>query len=413
MKHSHRLFWPVGSAVSFEVITMKQQPRWLEILIKTTGYVLVAAIASGLTFFLCLGEPAVGSSKLEQLENIILDRYIGDADVTAMEDAAAHAMIEAIGDPWSYYVPAKEYSTYVANANNTYVGIGITVSLRTDDKGFDILQVEDGSSAKDAGILPGDIFYAVDGKTVAELGADEAKARVRGEEGTTVSITILRGEEQKEFTVTRKTINVEVARGDMLPGNVGLVTINNFERRCAQETIDAIEKLKEQGATAFIFDVRNNPGGYRSELVKVLDYLLPEGDLFRSLDYAGNESVDRSDEACLEMPMVVLINGRSYSAAEFFAAALVEYDRAVTVGEATTGKGRFQHSILLKDGSAVHLSVGKYFTPKGVSLAEVGGLKPSHSVEVSEEEDALIYGNLLEPEKDPQIQVALQILQTP
>ena len=155
-------------------------------------------------------------------------------------------------------------------------------------------------------------------------------------------------------------------------GGIGLVRIYNFDDRCADESVAAIEALMEQGADRIIFDVRNNGGGYAHEMVELLDYLLPQGDLFRTVDYAGRENVDTSDKACLDIPMAVLVNSESYSAAEFFAAALRDYDAAVIVGEQTSGKGYFQNTFKLNDGSAVALSTGKYFTPKGISLEGVG-----------------------------------------
>ena len=156
--------------------------------------------------------------------------------------------------------------------------------------------------------------------------------------------------------------------------------------------------------------MRFNPGGYKDELVKLLDYLLPEGDLFRSQLYTGEEAVDTSDAKCLEMPMAVLVNGDSYSAAEFFAAALDEYDWAVLVGEPTVGKGYFQSTFDLGDGSAVALSVGKYFTPNGRCLEDEGGLTPEVTVEVDQETASKIYAGVLEPTEDPQIQAALEAL---
>ena len=171
-----------------------------------------------------------------------------------------------------------------------------------------------------------------------------------------------------------------------------------------------IEDLKTQGARALIFDVRYNPGGYKRELVKLLDYLLPEGLLFHSEYYDGSSSKDWSNKACLDMPMAVLMNGSSYSAAEFFAAALSEYDWAVTVGSQTSGKGYFQTGIQLSDGSAVNLSVGKYYTPKGVSLAEVGGLIPQIPVDVDNKTAAAIYAGTIDPMEDPQILAAMEAL---
>ena len=162
-------------------------------------------------------------------------------------------------------------------------------------------------------------------------------------------------------------------------------------------------------AKALIFDVRNNPGGYAHELVKLLDYLLPEGELFRTVDYAGQESVDMSDANHLDIPMAVLVNRDSYSAAEFFAVALQEYEAALVVGEKTTGKGHFQSTFRLKDGSAVALSIGKYYTPKGISLEGVG-IMPDVPAPVEDSIYADILYGQISPQEDPQIQAALAAL---
>ena len=195
----------------------------------------------------------------------------------------------------------------------------------------------------------------------------------------------------------------------MLDDNIGLVTIENFDDRCAEESIAAIETLLQQGAEKLIFDVRFNPGGFASELVELLDYLLPEGELFRTIRYDGEEYVDTSDTDCLDIPMAVLVNGSSYSAAEFFAAALQEYEAAVVVGEPTVGKGYCQTTYQLSDGSAVSLSIGKYFTPKGISL-EAEGITPDVLELVEEEVAAQIYYGTLPPEEDPHIQAAIRVL---
>ena len=214
-----------------------------------------------------------------------------------------------------------------------------------------------------------------------------------------------RFDDQRNKRTCTQTYGRRVHREDQ----IGLVTIYNFDTRCEQETIAAIEELLKQDAKALIFDVRNNPGGYKDELVKILDYLLPEGPLFRSEDYQGKVLVDESDAKYLDIPMAVLVNGDSYSAAEFFAAALDEYDAAITVGEQTCGKGYFQSSFKLDDGSAVAISIGKYTTPNGVSLADVG-ITPEVCVEVDEETAFLIYAGTLDPAEDPQIQAAVTAL---
>ena len=375
----------------------------------TLSHILVAALAAAVT--LAVAVPKSEVSKLEELESLILERFIGESDRVAMEDAAADAMVASLGDRWSYYIPADEYQDYLEQMANAFVGVGITIQVTEDSDGLLIVAVTQGGPAEEAGLLVGDVLVAVEETRIAGMSTGEVKNLVRGEEGTWVNLTVARDGREETIPVERRTIQVAVATYTMLEKNVGLVRIANFDTRCAEETISAIEALLEQGAQALIFDVRGNPGGYASELVKILDYLLPAGDLFRTVDYAGREHTDTSDESCLELPMAVLVNGDSYSAAEFFAAALREYDWAVIVGQKTCGKGYFQNTLPLSDGSAVGLSVGKYFTPNGVSLADVG-VTPDRVVEVDEQTRWKIYYGTLPIEEDIQLEAALELLET-
>lgn len=379
---------------------------------KFMSYVIVATLSSMVTLALCQQpEPARQQSKLEQLEQLILDKFIGEADKTLMEDAAAYAMVESLGDRWSYYIPADQYSDYLEQMENSYVGIGVTIQVMEDNSGFLVTKVNPEGPADQAGMMPGDLMVAVDGTDVRGWDVNDTSALVKGEENTTVDITVIRAGEELTLTVTRMLVQTPVGTGKMLEGNIGLVTIVNFDNRCAEETIAAIDTLLAQGAEKLIFDVRFNPGGYVHELCAVLDHILPEGDLFRSVDYAGRESLEVSDENCITgIPMAVLVNGESYSAAEFFAAALREYDYALAVGEPTVGKGYFQQTTRLRDGSAVGLSMGKYFTPQGVSLAEVGGLVPDVQITVDQDTAVAIYSGTLDPMEDPQILAAIEAL---
>ena len=382
--------------------------KLLKIMLRLLSYVLVAAIASCLTLFLFV--PRTGTEKLMQLENLITQRFVGDVDKTQLTDGAAYGMVSAAGDRWSSYIPAAQYNNYLQTMNNQYVGIGVTISTAVTENGIEILRLEENGGAKEAGLQPGDTIYKVDGKLVSELGIDEAKEMIAGEVGTTVEITVLRNGKTFDCTITRKKFSVVVASGELIGDGIGYVRIENFDERCAQETQAAIESVLQQGAKKLVFDVRNNPGGYKRELVKVLDYLLPEGEIFHTVNYQGKEEITTSDAACLDIPMAVLVNAQSYSAAEFFAAALQEYDKAVVVGEQTVGKGYFQETYKLCDGSAVSLSVGKYYTPKGINLVEAGGLTPDIPAPVDEETAAKIYAQLLKPAEDPQIAAAVAAL---
>lgn len=373
------------------------------------SYILVAVLSAMITLTVFCDTPETEYNKLDELGDLIETYFIAESDRAAMEDAAAAAMVDSLGDQWSYYMTAKEYQDYLEQMHNAYVGIGITITVAKDESGLEVIKVNEGGPAEEAGMLAGDVIVSVEGQSVAGLDTTAVRDMVRGQEGTQVLIGIRRGSETMELSITRKTVMTPVAEWKLLEDNVGLVTIYNFDDRCAEETLAAIEYLRAQGATSLIFDVRNNPGGYKHELVKVLDYLLPEGPLFRSEDYRGKVEVDESDARCLEMPMAVLVNGDSYSAAEFFAAALSEYDAAIVVGEKTCGKGYFQSSFTLEDGSAVGLSIGRYTTPNGVSLANVG-ITPEVYVEVDEETAFLIYAGTLDPAEDPQIQAAIAAL---
>lgn len=374
-------------------------------ILRPLSYVLTALVAAGLTFAFTAGSR--GSSKLEELKSLITEKFIAEADVVQMEDAAAKAMVESLGDRWSYYIPASQYEAHMEQMNNAYVGIGVTI--QQEEGGMRIMEVQAGGPAEEADIRVEDLLTAVDGTDIRALSTAETRELVRGKEGTQVVITLERDGVTLDKTVTRRKLETPVARGEMLSGNVGLVTIENFDARCAEETRQVVDSLLEQGAKALIFDVRNNPGGYANELVKVLDMLLPEGEVFRTVSYTGKEQVDYSDADCLGLPMAVLVNENSYSAAEFFAAALQEYDKAIIVGQQTVGKGYFQNTFRLSDGSAVGLSTGKYFTPQGRNLAGVG-VTPDVAVPVDDETGARIYYNRLTPEEDPQIQAALEQL---
>ena len=349
--------------------------------------------------------------KLDELGGILNTYFIGDIDRNAMTETLAAAMVEGIDDRWSYYIPADEYSAYEENVNNSYVGIGVTISWENEDpRGFLVTDVTPDSPAYHAGIMIGDYMKAVEGVDVTELGMAETRNRVRGEEGTDVTVTVEHDGIEKELTITRASIKVVNVTYELLGDEIGYLHIRNFETDCAKDAIAAIEELQANGAKALIFDVRFNPGGLKREMVTLLDYLLPEGPLFRSIDYSGNENVDYSDERHLELPMAVLVNVDSYSAAEFFAAALQEYEAATVIGTQTFGKGHFQTCIKLSDGSAVNLSIGKYTTPNGVSLVGTG-ITPDHVIELSDEEYSNVYYGKLAAENDPQLQDAIKTVQ--
>ena len=371
------------------------------------SYVLVAALACGATLFFV--SASTDYNKLEDLENLILTSFAGDADKTKIEDAAADAMVNAMGDRWSYYIPAAELPSFLENSENAYVGIGVTVQATDDNSGLMVIAVQPGGPAEEAGVQVGDVIIQVDGESAQDRTVTEISAMIKGEEGTVVSITALRSGEGITMSMTRKRMETTVASSKLLNEHVGLVTIQNFDERCADETIAAIKALLNQGADMLLFDVRNNPGGYVDELTKILDYLLPEGNLIRTVGTDGSDETVTSDADCVKVPMAVLVNENTYSAAELFAVDLSEYGVARMFGQKTSGKGFFQQVFQFFDGSAAGISVGRYYTSQGNNLEEIG-LTPDEEIKLDDESEALLYNGMLEPENDAQLQAALSYL---
>lgn len=347
--------------------------------------------------------------KTAEISDYLGEYFIDEYDEQALADAAAAAMVEATGDEWSYYLTADEYAMYLESFYNAYVGIGVTITEDEEAGGMRIESVVPNGPADRSGVQVGDILLQVEGQDTLTLGVTGTRDLVRGEEGTAVNMLFSRDGEKLELTIVRESIDTEVASCELLDGEIGYIRINNFDVRCADETIACINEMRNAGAKALLFDVRFNGGGLKDEMVEVLDHLLPEGVLFRSVDYAGEEEVDYSDKRCIKLPMAVLVNLDSYSAAEFFAAALQEYGWATVVGEQTYGKGNFQTSFELSDGSMLNISIGKYYTPEGKSLTGVG-ITPDIVCELSDEDYADLYYGVLEKEDDEQLQQALDAL---
>ncbi len=341
------------------------------------------------------------------LEEYFIDEYDPETLASAAADGAAAAMVKATGDQWSYYISREDMDAYNEAFYNEYVGVGIVIQLV--DKGVEIVDITKGGPAETAHLQIGDIVTHVEGQSTVELGVERTKELVRGEKGTEVHFTVLRNGRTLEVDLTRQSIVTPVAEAKMLENGIGLISISNFDHHCAEQTLACTSEMVRQGARALIFDVRFNGGGMKDEMLEILDALLPEGEVFRSRDYTGKEKVDYSDAACLELPMAVLINADTYSAAEFFAAALQEYGVAVIVGGQTGGKGNFQYTIPLTDGSAVALSVGKYYTPNGRSLTDVG-VTPDVAVQLADEDYMARYYGTLPAEEDEQLQAAVSAL---
>lgn len=346
---------------------------------------------------------------LLQANRLITERFVGDYDETAHREATLEAMVDSLGDRWSYYLTPQEYQQVQDTRRNSYVGIGITVS-RDEPDGLLILSVTQGGPAQEAGLTAGEIIRAVDGTPVTEETREDCVTAIKGAEGTTVRLEVEGADGLcRTVEIERRIVRGITAAWEMVAGNVGLITIRNFYSGTADLVRQGVEELTAQGAKALVLDVRNNPGGYVIELTKILDLLLPEGDIFISRSSDGKEKVYSSDEACVDLPLAVLVNGDSYSAAEFLAAQLQESAGAVVAGTRTCGKGYSQILYRLYDGSAIGLSTARYYTGGGKSLIGVG-VEPDPAVELTEEAKARLLVGELPYEEDLQLQAAIKAL---
>lgn len=383
----------------------KQTRRWKTLLLAVVCFALGGGVALTVAWQ-SLGQE--GQSLL-QAYGLITRKFVGEYDQRTMVESALENMVTALGDRWSGYLDPQQAQQVKDTRANTYVGIGVTIGQEPED-GLEILRVTEGGPAQGAGLTPGEIIRGVDGQTITAENRDEMVRAIQGEAGTTVTLEVESTDgARRTVEVARQEIHGVTATWTMLEGQVGLVTIQNFYSGTAELVQQGVAELQAQGAQALVFDLRNNPGGYVTELTAILDYLLPEGTIFISRTNDGEETVYTSDAACIDLPMAVLVNADSYSAAEFFAAELREAAGAVVAGEQTSGKGYSQMLFTLADGSAISLSTARYYTGSGVSLIGTG-VTPDPLVELSQEDQQRLLTGTLPPEEDPQLQGALESL---
>ncbi len=374
---------------------------------KPTGPAKIA-IAVLLTLLLSTGLwcLALGPSGIAMVQTYLLARFAfvePDADLEEATDMALSAFVDGLGDRWSYYLPAQRHQETIERRANSYVGIGVTVDSVSREEGLLVQSVTRDGPADKAGVLAGDVITAVDGVSIAGEGRETASDRIRGEEGTKVALSLL-GEDgaSRDVTCTRATLHNASAQGRLLDDKVGYVQLSNFYSGSADSFQAEVDALLEQGAESLLIDLRGDPGGYVSELEQILDYLLPEGPVFTHKPRWWFKSVYVSDENCVDLPMAVLVNQHSYSAAELLAAQLRESVDAPIVGERTSGKGYSQLTFPLANGGGAGLSTAAYCTGSGHSL--IGeGIVPD--VELSLPEGAALGG-----EDDVQLKAALELL---
>ena len=344
--------------------------------------------------------------KTSVLQNIIDRYFLFDEDMTKVEDGIYAGMMNGLGDPYTVYYTKEEYKALNEDTEGKYSGIGAVVSQNPNTKIITIVKIFDNSPANDAGLQVGDIIDKIDGEEVAGTDMDIlVKTKIRGEEGTSFKMTVLRGDDRKEveLDLIRRSIEVETVAGKMLDNNIGYIAVSQFDAVTSEQFKSNIESLQSQGMTKLIVDLRGNPGGLLDQVVDMLDYILPDGLVLYTEDKYGKREEYYSDGSHeLKIPMVVLVNENSASASEVFTATFRDFEWGTVVGKTTFGQGIVQNVLPLGDGTAVKITTQHYYPPSGYDLHKVG-IKPDLEVDLNE-------GAKIGTDSDNQLSAAIDIL---
>lgn len=346
-------------------------------------------------------------SKYLELETRIKQSFVDEVDEETLADGVALGLIYSLDDPYSAYFDAEEYNQKLDDNEGLNAGIGVTVVSHPDNGYIYVVNLSTGSPADLAGIKPGDLITEVDGKDVTELGFSTAVANIRGKIDTDCVLTVKRGDETLSLTATRGKYVTTSVFSHMID-TLCYIQITEFNAATVPQFEAAIDDAIDKKATGLVFDLRGNGGGTLDSVDKILDILLPEGEVVSATYKNGKKKVlFSSDKNEIDLPMMVLCDKNTASAAELFAASIRDFEKGKLIGTKTYGKGIMQETFALSDGSAVRLTVAYFNPPSGINFHKIG-LFPDFEVELTEEEQKYYY--LLDDQADPVIKKAVEIL---
>lgn len=385
-----------------------------------TIMLIVAAICISLTMGLSwsafnqtvadVAERQAMYEKLDEIDQIFRQNYLFDLDEEELQTAIAQGYVEGTGDRYAAYLTQDQSENRTTKYEGKSYGIGVSCTQYPDSQALYVTLVHEGSPAEAAGVQAGDVILAVNGVMAEEVGYSQAVALIQGEEDTTCTLTVSRAEETLELSANRAEYTSTTVTSHMID-DIGLVRIYSFAANTEEQFKTAYHSLTGQGATALVIDLRNNLGGTLESTESILDFLLPEGNLYTTVYKDGREEEHPSDANCVSLPMAVLVNGNSASASELFAGAMQDFGAAKLVGTKTYGKGVMQNTYTLKDKSSVVLTFAYFNLPNGENYDGVG-ITPNVEVTLDEEQTKHFYQ--LTDEEDPQLQEALlQVQSTP
>lgn len=349
------------------------------------------------------------SEQLERLEyaaTLIKKNYLYEYDTDQMIDGAIGGMVKSLGNKFTYYETEEEYQESLTSGTSDYVGIGVHLTYDQDTDVIRVLGTMPNSPAENAGIKGGDLIFQVNDLLISEDTYLEGVNAIRGEENTDVKLKVKRGDQILEFTVTRQKIKENNVTSEVIDG-IGYIRIFAFDNEIYNQFRTAYDEVSSQNIKGLIIDLRNNPGGYVDDTIKIVDMFVGKEDVLKLVDKKGKEVVyPTTDTENIDIPLAVLVNQNSASASEIFASVMMDLNRAEVFGTTTYGKGVVQYVLRIKDHGAIDCVAAQYFTPSGVVIQD-NGITPTHIVEVEEE-----YKNntFIPRDKDAQLQSALDYL---
>lgn len=345
--------------------------------------VATVLLMSGLLVYLLqstLGD-AAGAIRLFKALHIIKSRYVEDVPVDTLMTGAVKGMVNSLGDPHSIYMDPKMYKEFMIETEGSFGGVGIVLGAK--DKVLTVISPIEGTPGEKAGIKSGDEIVKIDGQDTKGLALDEAVSKIRGPEGTKVTLTIRRGQETKDYALTRSNIQIKTVSGKMLPDNIGYIRISMFNENTGSDLAKKYQELEKEGMKAIVLDLRDNPGGLLDESVKVANKFVPKGPVVSVITRDGRRDTSTSNLEAVKYPCAVLINGGSASASEIVAGAVQDTGAGTLVGTKSYGKGSVQTLMRLDKDDAIKLTIAKYYTPKDRSINGIG-IEPDVKVELPE-----------------------------
>ncbi|MCQ4727049.1 S41 family peptidase [Anaerotignum faecicola] len=346
------------------------------------------------------------TDKINYISGLLDKYYVDGVDDEKLVEGIYYGMADSIGDPYTSYLSKEQVNSFMESTNGNFYGIGVSILADYENSTLTVVSPIDDTPAEKAGILPGDIITKIDGVNVKDMDISEAITKIKGEEGSLVNITIYRQSENKEidFNIERSAIEVQSVAGKMLEDDIAYIAISGFKANTFDQFSKIYDELMNEGAKGLIIDVRNNPGGLLDVVNKIADKLLPEGNIVYTIDKEGNRTDYNSDKESVNVPLVLLVNGNSASASEILAGAVQDSGTGELVGTQTFGKGLVQNIYTLPDGSALKITIQKYYTPNGVCIQGTG-ITPDYVVELPEEA-----GPVIIEDEDTQLIKAVEVL---